>query len=80
MDGSDLFGRLRSARIDRRLVLAAGLGGSLATAAVVYGMLYDDPVTALSALLFVPAILLLVGIGLSTPRNDERQSGPGGTV
>jgi hypothetical protein len=43
-------------------------------------MLYDDPVTALSALLFVPAILLLVGIGLSTPRNDERQSGPGGTV
>ena len=80
MDGSALLARLRSARIDRHLALAAAVAISFATAAVVYGILHDDVVTAISALPFVPAAFLLVAIGLSFDRPDERQSGPGGTV
>jgi hypothetical protein len=78
MDWSTLSSRLRSARIDRHLALAAAVVLSFATAAVVYGILYDDVVTAISALLFVPAALLLVVIGLSFDETDERKSGPGG--
>jgi hypothetical protein len=80
MDGSALFARLRSARIDRHLALAAAVAVTFATAAMVYGVLHDDVVTAISALPFVPAALLLIGIGLSFDRSDERRSGPGGAV
>jgi hypothetical protein len=79
MDRSTLLTRFRSVHIDRHLALAAAVVVSFATAAVVYGILYDDVVTAVSALLFVPAALLLVAIGLSFDEADERKSGPGGT-
>jgi hypothetical protein len=80
MDRSTLLTRLRSVRINRHLALAAAVAISFATAAVVYGILHDDVVTAISALPFVPAAFLLIAIGLSFDRPDERQSGPGGTV
>jgi hypothetical protein len=80
MNRSTFFTRLRAARIDRHLALAAAVAVSFATAAVVYGLLHDDVVTAISALPFLPAAFLLVAIGLSSDRPDERQSGPGGTV
>jgi hypothetical protein len=80
MNGTELLARLRSIHVDRRLGLAAVVAASLATAAVTYGLLHNDIVTAISALPFVPAALLLVAIGLSFEHPDEHGPGPGGSV
>lgn len=50
---------------DCRFCFAAGTVAVLATVAVAYVVANDDAVTALDALLLVPAATLLAGIGLS---------------
>ena len=47
-----------------RLCLPALFTASIATAAIVVGLLTDDMVTALGALLLVPSAILLFAIGL----------------
>jgi len=47
-----------------RICLPALLAASIATSGVVYGLLTDDMVTALGALLLVPSAILLFAIGL----------------
>lgn len=47
-----------------RLCLPALFTAGIATAAIVFGLLTDDMVTALGALLLVPSAILLFAIGL----------------
>ena len=47
-----------------RLCLPALVTTGIATTAIVVGLLTDDMVTALGALLLVPSAMLLFGIGL----------------
>jgi len=47
-----------------RLCLPALFTAGIATAAIVVGLLTDDMVTALGALLLVPSAILLFAIGL----------------
>lgn len=64
---------LRNALLRRvlrcRICLPALFTTGIATGAVVYGLLADDMVTALGALLLVPSAILLFAIGL-------REAGP----
>ena len=47
-----------------RLCLPALFTAGIATTAIVFGLLTDDMVTALGALLLVPSAILLFAIGL----------------
>lgn len=78
MAGS-LIDRAASADPDCRYCLGAGLALSIAVASLVYGYLHSDVVTALGGLLFVPAAILLAGIGLTggaERRNSEATESP----
>jgi hypothetical protein len=56
--------RLRRSEADCRFCLWAGLALLAAIGALTYGYLAGDVVTALGGLLFVPAAVLLAGIGM----------------
>lgn len=78
MAGS-LIDRAASADPDCRYCLGAGLALSIAVASLVYGYLHSDVVTALGGLLFVPAAVLLAGIGLiggAERRDSEAAESP----
>jgi hypothetical protein len=51
-----------------RPFVPALLAASLATGSIAYGVLTDDPVTVLGALLLVPSAVLLFGIGFREGR------------
>jgi hypothetical protein len=72
--------RLGSIHADRRLLVAAAVAFSVAAAAGAYGVVYDDVVTAISALPFVPAALLLAAIALSTGSPGGRGPRGGGAA
>lgn len=63
--GSTVIERLAAGERDCRYCLGAVLALGAAVAAVGYGLLNQDLVTALGGLLFVPTAALLAGIGLS---------------
>jgi hypothetical protein len=60
-----------------RLCLPALFTAGIATAAIVVGLLTDDMVTALGALLLVPSAILLFAIGLRRENTalSDRQRG-----
>jgi hypothetical protein len=64
MDAS-VVDRIATGERDLRYCLGGALALCGAGAAVAYGLADGDVVTALGGLLFVPAGLLLVGIGLA---------------
>ena len=58
-----------------RICVPALFTAGIATAAIVFGLLTDDMVTALGALLLVPSAILLFAIGLrreNTALSDRR--------
>jgi hypothetical protein len=60
-----------------RICLPALFTASIATTAIIYGLLTDDMVTALGALLLVPSAVLLFAIGLrreNAALPDRRQT------
>ena len=60
-----------------RICIPGLFTAGIATAAIVFGLLTDDMVTALGALLLVPSAVLLFGIGLrreNTALSDRRTS------
>ena len=68
---SELKRRILGCRICIPALFTAGI----ATTAIVFGLLTDDMVTALGALLLVPSAVLLFGIGLrreNTALSDHR--------
>jgi hypothetical protein len=71
MSARNLLTRRLPDGADCRYCLGAGAVFVLAAVAVVYGVANDDTVTALGALLLLPAALLLAGIGLSGPNTDQ---------
>jgi uncharacterized membrane protein len=58
--GTAVWRRILSCRI----CIPAAFTAGIATAAIVYGLVTDDMVTALGALLLVPSAVLLFAIGL----------------
>ena len=66
---------LRRRVLGCRICVPALFTAGIATAAIAYGLLTDDMVTALGALLLVPSAILLFAIGLgqeNTARPDQR--------
>jgi peptidoglycan/LPS O-acetylase OafA/YrhL len=70
---SKLVARLRTSDIDCRFCAGAAVVFLVAVAAIAYGLTEQDMVTALGALLLVPAAGLLAAIGLS--RDSEGEHG-----
>jgi len=58
-----------------RICVPALFTAGIATTAIVYGLLTDDMVTALGALLLVPSAILLFAIGLGR-ENTALSDGP----
>jgi len=58
-----------------RICVSALFTAGIATTAIVYGLLTDDMVTALGALLLVPSAILLFAIGLGR-ENTALSDGP----
>jgi hypothetical protein len=61
----------RAAAVDRRVLVPGVVALVVAVVGVAYGIVADDVVTALGALLFVPSAALLVGIALRRDRGVE---------
>ena len=61
----------RAAAVDRRVLVPGVVALVVAAVGVAYGIVADDVVTALGALLFVPSAALLVGIALRRDRGVE---------
>ena len=61
----------RAAAVDRRVLVPGVVALVVAVVGVAYGIVGDDAVTALGALLFVPSAALLVGIALRRDRGVE---------
>ncbi|WP_435160701.1 hypothetical protein [Halorubrum sp. SY-15] len=61
----------RAAAVDRRVLVPGVVALVVAVVGVAYGIVADDAVTALGALLFVPSAALLVGIALRRDRGVE---------
>jgi hypothetical protein len=61
----------RVAAVDRRVLVPGVVALVVATVGVAYGIVADDVVTALGALLFVPSAALLFGIALRRNRGVE---------
>jgi len=56
-----------------RICIPATVTASIATAAIAFGLLTDDMVTALGALLLVPSAMLLFAIGLREAGRDSQR-------
>lgn len=65
MSRLQLAARLRSGDIDCRFCVAAVVVFGVAVVAIGYGLTRQDIVTALGALLLIPAAALLAAIGIS---------------
>ena len=61
----------RAAAVDRRVLVPGVVALVVAVVGVAYGIVADDVVTAIGALLFVPSAALLVGIALRRDRGVE---------
>lgn len=61
----------RAPAVDRRVLVPGVVALVVAVVGVAYGIVADDVVTALGALLFVPSAALLVGIALRRDRGVE---------
>lgn len=68
-----LLARLRKSDMDCRFCAGAAVVFAVAVSAIGYGVTQQDIVTALGALLLIPAALILAAIGLS--RNDGSRRG-----
>ncbi|MEF8785403.1 MAG: hypothetical protein V5A45_05670 [Haloarculaceae archaeon] len=72
MSPSKLVARIRTRDVDCRFCAGAAVVFAVAVAAIAYGLTHQDMVTALGALLLVPAAALLAAIGLSGGRERSR--------
>jgi hypothetical protein len=68
MNTPNVLVRVRADDVNYRLVLASGVVAFVAVAAIGYGLANGDAVTALGALLLLPAAALLAGIGVTESR------------
>jgi peptidoglycan/LPS O-acetylase OafA/YrhL len=72
MSPSKLVARLRSRDVDCRFCAGAVVVFVVAVAVIAHGLTQQDMVTALGALLLLPAAALLAAIGLSGDRERRR--------
>ncbi|MFC7132444.1 MULTISPECIES: hypothetical protein [Salinibaculum] len=73
MSPSELLAALRDRSVDCRFCLGAAAMLLLATVAIVYGLTNQDTVTAVGALLLVPAAVLLAALGLSDREGRDKR-------
>ena len=72
MSRSNLVARLRTRDVDCRFCAGAAVVFAIAVAVIAHGLTQQDLVTALGAVLLLPAAALLAAIGLSGDRQRRR--------